>query len=198
MFRFVCSCLFVVVACDGGGSSSMTGDDEPSVDGGSNVPMLDPADCTAFAASFAAAGTTCGTPLPGGGQATFEQWCRKGVASPLLAKCGGAPTAGLECFATPDATDWQCVGVFGPYPACGGDLAAALGAFCVIALGNPQCASGIACDFDADCSNGTKCNGETGQCVGENAYCVGLPCRFDADCPSGETCNGAEGACVGE
>lgn len=195
MVRFACSFLFVLAACDNGGSSSM-GDDVPPVDGGSNTPMLDPADCTAFAASLAAAGTTCGTPLPSGAQASFEQWCKKGIAS--AAMCGGDPAAGLDCFATPDATDWQCVGSLGPYPACNGDLAAALGSFCLIALGNPQCASGIHCQFDADCSNGTKCNSATEQCVGENAYCIGLPCRFDADCPNHEKCNGAEGACVGE
>ncbi|MFN0246802.1 MAG: hypothetical protein ACKV2T_07820 [Kofleriaceae bacterium] len=194
MFRLFCSLSCVAFIACGPGSGSMTS--EPPVDGGSNTPVLDPADCAAFAASLAAAGTTCGTPLPSGAQAMFEQWCRKGVTAAQM--CGGDPSAGLDCFATPDANDWQCVGAFGPYPACGGDLAAALGAFCVIAMGNPQCASGIACDFDADCSNGTKCNSATGQCVGENAYCVGLPCRFDADCPNGEKCNGAEGACVAE
>jgi hypothetical protein len=196
MFRFVCSFSFALVACGGPGSQTMMGDDEPSIDGGSNTPVLDPADCTAFAASLAAAGNTCGTPLPGGAQASFEQWCKKGITA--AAMCGGDPSAGLDCFATPDANDWQCVGTFGPYPACNGDLSAALGAFCLIALGNPQCASGIRCDFDSDCSNGTKCNGATEQCVGEDAYCIGLPCRFDSDCPNGQKCNGAESACVAE
>lgn len=194
MFRASVLFACALAAC-GGGSS--TGDDAPPVDGGgSNNPVLDPADCTAFAASFASAGTTCGTPLPSGGQAAFEQWCKKGITA--AAMCGGDPAAGLDCFATPDASDWQCVGALGPYPTCGGDLAAALGALCVVALGNPQCASGIRCQFDADCSNGSKCNSATEQCVVENAYCIGLPCRFDADCPNREKCNSAEGACVGE
>ena len=176
------------------------GDDDPQVDGGAGsdaAPMLDPADCAAFAQSLAAAGQTCGTPLPGGAQAQFEQWCRKGVTK--AAMCGGDPGAGLDCFSSPDASDWVCGPLSsGPYPACNGDLGAALGAYCVIALGNPACASGIACEFDADCSNGSKCNSATEQCMSETAYCIGLPCKFDADCPDDQKCNGAEGACVGD
>lgn len=182
----------VLPACGGGDESS--GDDTQGVDAASG--KLDPADCTAFAQSFAKAGNTCGTPLPAGGQAAFEGWCKKGVTKAAL--CGGSPSAGLDCFATPDATDWTCVGSFGPYPACNGDLGAALGAFCVIALGNPQCATGVKCRFDSDCSTGLKCNSKTEECMSENGYCVGLPCRFDADCPTNEKCNSAEGACVTE
>lgn len=197
MFRFVCSFVCVVAACGNGGSSSMMGDDEPPTDGGGPNPQtLDPADCTAFAVSFAAAGDTCGTPLPGGGQAAFEQWCKKGIDAAEM--CGGDPAAGLDCFATQDANDWECVGSLGPYPACNGDLSASLGALCLIALGNPQCASGIRCQFDADCSTGMVCNEATEQCMSKTAYCVGLPCDFDADCPDGHTCNDAEGACIGE
>jgi hypothetical protein len=154
--------------------------------------VLDPQDCTAFASSMAAAATSCGTPLPAGGQASVEKWCRTGIAS--AAMCGGQPAAGLDCFATPDANDWVC-SAGQPYPACDGDLEAALGAFCLMALGNPACAS-ISCDYDVDCGNGSACNSVTGRCVVETAYCVGLPCAYDVDCPSGEKCNGAEGACV--
>lgn len=195
MLRFSCV-LSVLVACSGSGSEMTAGDDEPSVDGTVQPQQLDPADCVAFAQSFATAGQTCGTPLPSGGQAMVEQWCRKGVAGAEM--CGGNPAGGLDCFATPDASDWQCVGGLGPYPACGGDLASALGALCLVALGNPQCATGIHCRFDADCSNGLVCNSATEQCMSKSAYCIGLPCRFDADCPNNETCNSAEGACIGE
>ena len=70
--------------------------------------------------------------------------------------------------------------------------------FCIVALGNPACASGIQCEFNSDCSNGLSCNGATGQCFDTSAYCIGLPCEFNSDCPANETCNNAEGACVGE
>ncbi len=196
MFRSVLVGLVLglgLLACggdDGGGG----GDDGGGVDAA--VAKLDPADCTPFAQSFAAAGTTCGTPLPAGGQAAFEGWCKKGVTK--AAMCGGNPAGGLDCFATPDATDWTCgTAGSGPYPACNGDLGSALGALCVVALGNPQCATGVKCSFDSDCSNGLVCNTKTEECMSKSAYCIGLPCRFDSDCPTNEKCNGAEGACVG-
>ena len=121
--------------------------------------------------------------------------CRRGVAK--AAACGANPAGGLACFRSPDPTDWVCAGGE-PYPACDGDLGAALGMYCVLAMGNPQCASGVACTFDADCGGGLECNGATGECFSKDAYCVGLPCTFDADCPNGETCNSTEGACVAD
>jgi hypothetical protein len=194
MYRFACV-LVLVVACGGpSGSSSMTGDDEPMPD----APMmmsLDPADCVGLASGMVAAAQTCGTALPGGAQATFESMCRRGVMAGAM--CGAKAAAGLDCLATPDSTDWVCV-AGEPYPACNGDLGASLGAWCLMALGNPQCASGVACQFDADCSNGLTCNSATEQCMSETAYCVGLPCQFDADCPNGHTCNSAEDKCIRE
>ncbi len=189
MFRCALALSLVLSAC----GDPSTGDDQP-VDAPS--ANLDPSDCTAFAQSFASAGTTCGTPLPPGGQAAFEGWCKKGIAK--AAMCGGSPSAGLDCFSSPDANDWVCQGAAGPYPACNGDLGAALGAFCVIALGNPACATGVKCQFDVDCSNGLVCNSATEECMSKTAYCVGLPCQFDVDCPNHEKCNSAEGACIGE
>ncbi len=191
MFRCALVLALALSACTNNGSS--TGDDQP-VD--ARPAQLDPADCVAFAKSFAAAGNTCGTPLPAGGQAAFEGWCKKGITRATM--CGGNPSAGLDCFSTPDATDWACVGASGPYPACNGDLGAALGAFCVIALGNPACSTGVHCQFDADCSNGLVCNSATDECMSKTAYCVGLPCQFDVDCPTAEKCNSAEHACVGK
>ena len=187
MNRFNLLFALSVVSC----SSSPT---NPSSPDAGMVTNLDPMKCAAFAQSFATAAQTCGTPLPGGAQATFEGWCRKGVT--VAAMCGGNPSAGLDCFATPDATDWACA-LGQPYPSCNGDLAGALGALCVIALGNPSCASGIQCQFDADCSGSLTCNSATHQCMGQSAYCIGLPCQFDADCPTQEKCNSAEHACVG-
>ncbi|HEY5925224.1 MAG TPA: hypothetical protein VIV11_26255, partial [Kofleriaceae bacterium] len=171
-----------------------SGDDEPMPDGPPSS-ALDPADCTPFAQSLATAAMTCGTSLPAGGQAAFEGWCKKGVAS--AAMCGGNPGAGLDCFASPDPKDWICL-AGEPYPACNGDLAAALGALCVVALGNPQCASGVKCTYDADCSTGLACNSRTNQCMSKNAYCVGLPCTYDADCPTGHRCNSTENACIAD
>jgi hypothetical protein len=188
--------LVIVLAAAACGNSNPPADDEPPGDdtGGFDAPPagLDPADCAPIAASFVAAATTCGTPLPPGAEAQFETMCRDGVTA--ASTCGGNPTAGFDCFATQDSTDWVCAGGQ-PYPACNGDLAASLGMYCVIALGNPSCASGIQCDFDADCG-ALSCNGATGQCFDPEAYCVGLPCEFDADCPDGHTCNDAEGACI--
>lgn len=190
MIRVV-SIVSLLVAC---GAPAMGDDDDDMPVDAPSSPTLDPAKCTAFAQSMVAAAQTCGTTLPGGAQMTFETFCKKGVSA--AAMCGGSASGGLDCFASPDSTDWVCF-AGEPYPACNGDLAAALGAYCLIALGNPSCASGIKCNFDADCSSGLACNDATGQCFSETAYCVGLPCNFDADCPQGETCNSAEHACVG-
>ena len=190
--------VFTLAAC---GGSSESADDAASPDAmtppsdGDDPMQLDPAACTAFAANAVMAAQTCGTPLPGGAQAQLETMCKKGIAAAAL--CGGDPAGGLACFEAPDATDWVCAGGE-PYPACNGDLAASLGMYCLVALGNPSCASGIACDFNSDCSNGMSCNGATGQCFATSAYCVGLPCELNSDCPSGHTCNNAEGACIAE
>lgn len=172
----------------------MTGDDDmPPVDAPTNPTTLDPADCTPIAQNFVTGAMACGTPLPPNAQQQLESTCRRGITN--AAMCGGNPTAGFDCFVTPDATDWVCAGGE-PFPSCNGDLAASLGMYCVMALGNPACASGIKCQFDLDCGQGA-CNSATGQCFDKTAYCVGLPCEFDIDCPSGETCNSAERACVG-
>ena len=189
MFRLLI--LFPLVACSSPGSS---GDDTGPMPDGPSSQTLDPADCTPFAQSFAAAATTCGTPLPSGAQAAFEGWCKKGINA--AAMCGGNPAAGLDCFSSPDANDWVCSGGE-PYPACNGDIAAALGAWCLVALGNPQCATGVKCTYDADCSSGLICNSATDQCMSKTAYCVGLPCVYDADCPTGHRCNSTEGMCIG-
>lgn len=190
MYRIAALALSFAFACT---STSMTpGDDTPAPDGNTSA-MLDPMDCTAFAQSFATAAQTCGTSLPAGGQAAFEGWCKKGIAA--AAMCGGNPAAGLDCFSSPDPQDWVCQ-LGEPYPACNGDLGAALGALCVVALGNPACATGVACSYDVDCSSGLSCNSATGQCMSKSAYCVGLPCNYDVDCPTGHTCNSAEGACI--
>ncbi|MBS1118403.1 MAG: uncharacterized protein H6Q90_631 [Deltaproteobacteria bacterium] len=188
----ICSCSFLMAAC---GGSSSTGDDDV---GGVDAPVsatLDPRDCSGVAQNFAAAATTCGGQLPAGAEAAFKGFCERGVAA--AAMCGGNPAGGLDCFVTKDATDWVCQ-LGQPYPACNGDLASALGMYCVIALGNPACASGIHCEFDTDCSGGLGCNGKTSQCFDKSAYCIGLPCEFNTDCPAHETCNGAEHVCVGQ
>jgi hypothetical protein len=190
------SLLSVFAAC--GGSSMMSGDDGGGDDMPPDAPpmtTLDPADCTAFAQSFSAASSTCGTPFPSGGQAAIEGWCKKGIAASAM--CGGNPAAGLDCFSSPDATDWVC-SAGEAYPACNGDIAAALGAFCLVALGNPQCATGVKCTYDADCSSGLVCNSATDQCMSKSAYCVGLPCVYDADCPTGHRCNSTENMCIGD
>ncbi|MDQ3369065.1 MAG: hypothetical protein M3680_26880 [Myxococcota bacterium] len=180
-------------ACSNGGDDGPT-PDAARPDGAVSM-SLDPAACTGVAASVIQAAQVCGTPLPGTAQAQVETMCKKGIMGAQL--CGGDPARGLACFESYDATDWVCA-AGEPYPACNGDLAAALGMYCLLALGNPACASGIQCDFNADCSSGSSCNGATGQCFSKSAYCVGLPCQFNADCPTGETCNGAEGACIRE
>jgi hypothetical protein len=191
MKRFSLFVMMSLMACGGGGGGG--DDDGPPVDGnGGNT--LDPAKCTAFAQSAASAAMTCGNPLPAGGQDQLVTFCKKGVSA--AAMCGGNPAGGLDCFASPDPNDWVCQ-VGDIYPACNGDLASALGMYCLVALGNPSCATGIMCEFDADCPNGASCNGATGQCFAKNAYCIGLPCQFDADCPTNEKCNGAEHACIG-
>jgi len=178
-----------VAAC--GGSSPNNGDDDTQADAS---VQLDPNQCAAFAQSMTTAASTCGTPLPAGAQASLEGWCRKGVTT--AAACGGNPAGGLACFASPDASDWVCQ-LGQPYPACGGDLGAALGAYCLIASGNPSCESGIHCDYDVDCSGNSVCNSVTKQCMQKSAYCIGLPCAYDVDCPTNEKCNSAEHACVG-
>ena len=158
-------------------------------------PHLDAAKCTAFAQSFATAASTCGTPLPAGGQASIESFCKKGVTA--AAMCGGNPAGGLDCFASPDPTDWVCQ-LGQPYPSCNGDLASGLGVYCLMSSGNPSCASGIHCQYDVDCSGASgACNSVTNQCFSKTAYCIGLPCQYDVDCPSAEKCNSAEHACVG-
>jgi hypothetical protein len=187
MKRFL---LLVLVACS---SNPGGGDDDVSPDGNTSN-SLDASKCVALAQSFATAATQCGATLPAGAQASVEQWCRKGVTT--AAACGGDPAGGLACFASADPTDWVCA-AGEPYPSCNGDLGAALGAYCLIASGNPACASGIHCDFDVDCSGTSVCNSETKQCMDKNAYCIGLPCAYDVDCPSHEKCNSAEHACVG-
>ena len=182
---------FVFVFACGSPSMASGPDGGPVVDGPGSA--LDPAKCTAFAQSMVSAAQTCGTPLPTGAQAAFEGWCKKGVSG--AAMCGGNPGAGLACFASPDPTDWVCL-LGQPYPSCNGDLAAALGAYCLIALGNPACTSGIKCTFDVDCASGQRCNDSTGQCFSKTAYCIGLPCTFDVDCPDDEKCNSTEHACI--
>ncbi len=192
MSRAVNFCFLILAAC---GGSSSTGDDDDGP--GPDAPTssgLDARDCVGVAKNFADAAAACGTPLPAGAQATFQRFCEKGVAA--AATCGGDPAAGLACFVTEDPTDWVCQ-LGEPFPVCNNDLAAALGMYCVVALGNPACASGIRCEFDSDCSGNAGCNGATGQCFDKGAYCIGLPCEFNSDCPANETCNGAEHACVG-
>lgn len=179
----------------GGGGSGGSGSGTGSGSGSGGGTALDPADCSELAANAVAAQQACGGSFPGGAQAALETMCRKGINAADM--CGGNPAAGLDCFATDDSTDWVCYGG-DAYPACNGDLSAALGAYCLLALGNPQCASGIKCTYDADCSGGAVCNSATEQCMNKSAYCVGLPCVYDADCPTGEKCNGTEGACVRE
>lgn len=161
--------LLSLVACTGGTSSSDPASSDPASSGPASS-VLDPVDCTAFAQSMANAATGCGTALPAGGQAAVESWCKAGIANADL--CGGNPSTGLDCFATPDATDWTC-SAREPLPACGGNIEAALGAFCLMSLGNPACGS-IACVYDVDCGTGSSCNSVTGKCFRDAAYCVGM------------------------
>jgi hypothetical protein len=199
MSRFCLVSIVFVAACSDPSSMMMSGDDVgPTPDAPMMQSTLDPADCTAFAQSFATAAQACGgTSLPAGAQAMFEGWCKKGITAGAATMCGGNPGAGLDCFSHADSQDWVCS--FGePYPACQGDLGAALGALCVVALGNPQCSTGVHCNYDVDCSNGLVCNSATNQCMSKSAYCIGLPCKYDVDCPTDEMCNSAEGACVGK
>ncbi len=197
MSRSFMSCSFVTLAlaaCSAPADPS-GGDSGPvNPPGPTTTASLDPAECTAFAQSMVSAASSCGTALPSGAEASFEGWCKKGVSG--AASCGGDPAAGLECFASPDPTDWVC-SLGQPYPSCNGDLGAALGAMCLVALGNPSCSSGIQCEYDADCSGGMSCNSVTKECFSPQSYCIGLPCKYDFDCPSNEKCNSAEQACVG-
>jgi hypothetical protein len=184
------------VACCGsaGGGGDDAGDDDPGVDA-STSSALDPAKCGPFAQSFVNAVMRCGGSVPANAQQAFDGFCKKGVTK--AAMCGGNPAGGLACFEKEDTTDWVCtLGGGDVLPACNGDLKSALGALCLIALGNPQCSSGIACQYDVDCSQGFACNSATNECFAKNAYCVGLPCTYDVDCPSSEKCNSAEGACI--
>jgi hypothetical protein len=183
--------LSLLIAACGGAANNRDANLQPD---GAHEPTLDAAKCTAFAQSFATAASTCGTALPAGAQTSFEGWCEKGVSAAAL--CGGDPAGGLDCFASADPGDWVCE-LGQPHPSCGGDLGAALGALCVVALGNPSCATGLHCDYNADCSSGLACNSVTHECFSETAYCIGLPCAYDVDCPSQEKCNSAEHACVG-
>ncbi|MDB4958003.1 MAG: uncharacterized protein JWO36_5572 [Myxococcales bacterium] len=191
MNRFLSITCLLIAACSS--NSPNAGDDTSMPD--ASMSGLDPMKCAGFAQNFATAAQTCGSPLPAGAQTAFEGWCKKGVTA--AAMCGGNPAAGLDCFASADPSDWVCF-AGQPYPSCNGDLAAALGALCVIAVGNPSCASGIQCSFDADCSGSQICNSSTKQCMSKSAYCIGLPCTFDADCPTAEKCNSTEHACVGK
>jgi hypothetical protein len=184
----ICLISSLGAAC---GAGTDTDDDDSTAPDGSN--RLSTASCAPFAESLVAAAADCGTPIPAGGEDRFAGWCRDGIEAASM--CGGDPAGGLDCFATADPSDWMCA-AGAPLPACDGDLASALGAFCVVALGNPSCASGIACEYDIDCGSGARCNSVTQQCFDDGAYCVGLPCDYDVDCPSGESCNSAEHACI--
>jgi hypothetical protein len=63
--------------------------------------------------------------------------------------------------------------------------------------GGSDCtANGMACMFDADCSNKGTCNSATTHCFDPNAVCLGTPCGFDSDCAIGEKCNSATLTCV--
>ena len=192
VFPFIVAALVAEFAACSDGASSTSPDAATSVDAPPTV--LTDVDCPAFARNAVTASATCGSPLPSNAEATLTSFCKKGVKA--AAMCGGDPAAGLACFKTAEATDFACL-AGGIYPACDGDLPAALGMYCVVALGNPQCASGIKCDFDVDCSGNSACNDATGQCFSKAAYCIGLPCTFDVDCPTDEKCNSAEHACVG-
>jgi hypothetical protein len=179
----------------GGGAGGSAGAAGGSAGGaGGSSASLNKADCAAFAANAVTAQASCGAPAPSNGAATLQTACERGVDG--AAACGGNPAGGLACFRTPDATDYVCQ-LGNIFPACNGDLAAALGMYCLVSLGNPSCASGIHCEFDTDCSGSTACNSKTGQCLSKAASCIGLPCTWDTDCPSAEKCNSAEGACVG-
>jgi hypothetical protein len=186
--------LFLVLvtlapACGGGTSGGGTPRDADPDAG--PIQGLDAEDCAAFADSLHAAAQACGQIVPVDPGAV-EAACRKGVRSASL--CGGDPTAGLACFATADGDDWMCgPGVATPY--CQNDLDAVLGAYCLTALGTPECA-GLRCEGDYDCPEDSLCNGVTGQCFWREAYCVGLPCDYGYECPEGQECNTAEHVCV--
>jgi hypothetical protein len=188
--------VLALAAAACGGNSSSAGPDGPLPHGDATrvdgMTGLDPNLCAGFAQNAADAQAQCGTPLPPGAQASLEAWCRKGVTVASL--CGGSPANGLACFAHEDATDWVCR-QGQTYPSCDGDSDAALGAFCLISSGNPQCAS-ITCQFDVDCSGSARCNSVTKRCLGRTSYCVGLPCTFDVDCPDAEKCDSGAHACV--
>src|SRR3569833_793811 len=91
--------ILLAAAC---GSPSNPGgyDDDTQPDA---AHALDPNQCAAFAQSAATAASTCGTPLPAGGQASIEQWCRKGVT--VAAACGNNPAEGHTSNTTPKPSD---------------------------------------------------------------------------------------------
>ena len=190
MIRISCALFLALVACDPSMGAGPGGDDSP--DAPDAAMPLDPADCAAFASNAVAAQRACGGPLPANTEATLAAACRKGLTSAAL--CGGDPAAGLECFRSPDPSDWVCQ-LGAVLPSCDNDLEAALGMYCLVKLGDPQCAS-ISCDGSLDCPTGSGCNFVTHQCFSNSANCVGLPCNGSLDCPTGETCNSAEHACV--
>jgi hypothetical protein len=190
------SALFVLAACSG--TSTTTSPDGGHADGhGSGTvdapaSVLDPHDCDLFANNAVAAQQACGGAVPPGGAAALAMECKNGIAKAAL--CGGNPAAGMACFRSLDATDFVCdLGV--ALPSCNGDLDAVVGMYCLVELGNPECAS-IQCNGSLDCPTGASCNQVTHQCFSNNAYCVGLPCDGSLDCPGGESCNTAEHACI--
>ena len=111
--------------------------------------------------------------------------------------CGGNPRGGLDCFASPDR---ERLGVpFGqPYPACNGDIAAALGAFCSSRSAIPPARRGVQCTTTPTARAALIATARRDQCMSKTAYCIGLPCTYDVDCPTNEKCNSAENTCVGE
>jgi hypothetical protein len=190
--------LFIVCSfsfCLSASCSEASSDQANSPDAKAETAGLNEADCVGFAQNAVNASTMCGTPLPGNAESTLVNYCKKGVRSASM--CGGNAKGGLECFKTPDGNDFQCV-LGSALPSCDGDLASALGMYCLVALGNPNCASGIRCELDIDCSNNAACNDTTKQCFSKSANCIGLPCALDIDCPDKEKCNSAEHACVGQ
>src|SRR4051812_32801588 len=103
----ISSILILLVACGGSSSPNTEHPDAP------NTTKLDPAKCVALAQSMVNAASACGTPLPAGAQAMLETMCKKGVTTGEM--CGGNPGGGLDCFASPDPTDWVCQ-LGQPYP----------------------------------------------------------------------------------
>jgi hypothetical protein len=203
MSRFCDLVVFVFVAVAVTACSTEPADDLPEMQPDASVPMhevdaavvvqmLNPSDCDAFAANAASAQNACGADVSAAEKAALATACKKGIESASL--CGGNPAAGMDCFRSPDPSDWVCqLGTV--LPSCNADLEAALGMYCLVKLGDPRCAS-IACDDSLDCPSGSSCNDATGKCFSQSANCVGLPCESSLDCPQGEICNSAEHACI--